>query len=586
MKLKQLATAVILATGSGATLAATYSVTPLVTNDNGRNGFAQSIDNAGMTLMVIQDEYNPPIDVTLFDEDFFVDNPNLTDPEGAAEGNFNDEDYLFIINVLQQVRDTATQTQILTQYRSFSQQGSSDAVVPGLDVISESTGNLSQSVDTVARDSIDGNYIVGATEAPYLPQTYVNDDDEDVLYILNDIRRSAFVQVNDSTVRLEPIDDTLGGYGEAFEINDNFQVAGFSSVEFDESIDTAIESCNDDEARGDSPVDRCLRDLRRTVSFFVPLDAPTTASNAAMTFQSTFNAMAVNINATVWNLNSSGDVVSEVSYSVPFEPEADDTVRYQTRAFDINNNGIAVGDSHTGETVDVTYAGENSARRGYQYSAAVFDNNTTTLIIQEDANLNSSAIAINDNNWVTGFVTRAPNEIARNRFFVHNLDTGETRYPEGFFASSSVTARNINNNNIVVGEADIEATNEAVRQRHAFMYNIDTEEFINLNTLIECESSYTLIDAVDINDNNEIIVNARVQNTFRNMLGEEQLDSEGAAVEVDKVVAVKLTPIANGQVEECGTDVIDPPPERQGASLHWLSLGLLSLFGMVRRRKK
>ena len=586
MKLKQLATAVILATGSCATLAATYSVTPLVTNDSGQNGFAQSIDNAGTTIMAIQDEFRPPIDVTLFDEDFFTDNANLTDPDAAAEGNFNDDDYLFMIGVLQTSRaNNASQVQRLAEFRSYAQSGNADDVIPGLDVVSASTGNLSQSVRTIARDSVDGNYFVGASESPYLPLIYTNGEGNEIRYILSDIRQSAFVQVNDNTVRLAPTDTTLNGYSEAFGVNTNFQVAGFGTVDFSDGIDEAIANCEDEEERGDVPVELCFRNLRLAGSFFIPTDAPTQASAAAMTFQATFNVSSSTINATIWNLNASGQVVSTDTYGVPFTPEADDETRYQTRAFDINNNGIAVGDSHTGEVVDVTYAGENQARRGYQYQAATFSNDTTTIILQDEENLNSSAIAVNDNNWVAGMVTRAPNEIARNRLFVHNLDTGETRYPSGFFTSSSVTARNINNNNIVVGEADIEATNEAIRQRHAFMYDINTEEFINLNTLISCDSPYTLINAVDINDDNEIIVNARIESEAKDGLGNDIIETDSSTRMVDKVVALKLTPIPNGELEDCSTDVVDPPRERQGASIHWISIALLSVFGLVRRRK-
>ena len=255
MKLKQLATAVILATGSCATLAATYSVTPLVTNDSGQNGFAQSIDNAGTTIMAIQDEFRPPIDVTLFDEDFFTDNANLTDPDAAAEGNFNDDDYLFMIGVLQTSRaNNASQVQRLAEFRSYAQSGNADDVIPGLDVVSASTGNLSQSVRTIARDSVDGNYFVGASESPYLPLIYTNGEGNEIRYILSDIRQSAFVQVNDNTVRLAPTDTTLNGYSEAFGVNTNFQVAGFGTVDFSDGFDEAIANCEDEEERGYVPV--------------------------------------------------------------------------------------------------------------------------------------------------------------------------------------------------------------------------------------------------------------------------------------------------------------------------------------------
>ncbi len=100
----------------------------------------------------------------------------------------------------------------------------------------------------------------------------------------------------------------------------------------------------------------------------------------------------------------------------------------------------------------------------------------------------------------------------------------------------------INNNNIVVGRSEFEATTDGVRETRAFMYDIETDTLTNLNTLIGCDSPYTLVDAVAINDDNEIVVNARVSQNATYITGNEILNSDGETVEVDNIVALRMSP--------------------------------------------
>jgi hypothetical protein len=119
------------------------------------------------------------------------------------------------------------------------------------------------------------------------------------------------------------------------------------------------------------------------------------------------------------------------------------------------------------------------------------------------------------------------------------------------------------------------------------MYNIDTEEFIDLNDLVSCDNPYELIEAVDINDNDEIIANARIKATNKYVTGNDVINSDGETEEIDTIVAVKLSPLANGSIEECEIPEDEQPYERKGASTGWLAFfGLFAGVFMRRRLKK
>ena len=139
-----------------------------------------------------------------------------------------------------------------------------------------------------------------------------------------------------------------------------------------------------------------------------------------------------------------------------------------------------------------------------------------------------------------------------------------------FFQTAAVTPRAINNNGIVVGEGEYESDVQTNRQVRAFMYDLNVGEFIDLNTLLSCEQreQFTLVNAMDINDNNEIIANALVRDTQRYITGEEVINADGETTEVDRIVAVKLTPNGNGTVDECAS--VEEELYERFRSLKWL----------------
>jgi len=585
MKRTQLAAAVLLATGSVSAFAATYSVTPLPLQDTARNNFARSIDNAGKMLSVVQLEYNPPIDVEQLEEDttfFDVSGDSLENEEDARQGVFSDIDYTTIVNYLLQ-NTTATTGQKLATFRTYVTDTQDISLVPGLDEVTDKFDDYTRSVEVTGRDSLNGNFIVGDSTGLVVLDPYENEDGDTINYTYRESAEQGFVQASGETKVLPAIDTTAGGFSSARAINANLQVAGFSTVSFRDDVDDAIETCTDDELRGDQSEGRCLFTVYNG-NFAVPRISSyyiNTSSNYLPGF-----VLLSEVNATIWQIDVNGDVVSTETYPLLFEPDEDDERHYFTYAYDINNQGIAVGEGLTGDRVTITRPNASGLSESERVATVFRDGETIELLPREE-NLLSQAIAINDENWVTGAVLRSQSDIARSRLFVYNLDTQEQHYPSGFFSSAGVTANAINNNNIVVGKADVDTTSDTLRETAAFMYNIDTEEFIDLNDLVSCDNSYELLEAVDINDDNEIIANARIKATSKYVTGADIINTDGETVEVDTVVAVKLSPIANGSIDECEIPEDEQPFERSGASTGWLAFfGLFAATFMRRRVKK
>ena len=93
MKLKQLTSAVILATTGMSATAATYTLTPTPAQDLSFANYAQSIDNSGTLVINTSVEYNPPIDLSLFDFENELFTAQFEDPDAVEQGVFSNVDY-------------------------------------------------------------------------------------------------------------------------------------------------------------------------------------------------------------------------------------------------------------------------------------------------------------------------------------------------------------------------------------------------------------------------------------------------------------------------------------------------------------
>ncbi len=120
----------------------------------------------------------------------------------------------------------------------------------------------------------------------------------------------------------------------------------------------------------------------------------------------------------------------------------------------------------------------------------------------------SKAYNINDNNFIVG-VSDTSTEFGDNENlgFVYDpeAETAMIAIPEFSDAESfrTSTAYAINNNNLIVGTAQISSGNSP--RRTAFLYDYDNETLINLNDMVDCSLNWDLQIARDINDTGAII---------------------------------------------------------------------------------
>jgi hypothetical protein len=156
--------------------------------------------------------------------------------------------------------------------------------------------------------------------------------------------------------------------------------------------------------------------------------------------------------------------------------------------------------------------------------------------------------------------------------------------PAGFFTGSSSTATAVNENNLIVGKGEVEthsAGSGNPRRTHGFLYDIAEKTFTDINDFLPCTSEYTIFEATDINENNEISASAIVKVARKDSKGELMSNEAGEQLYEDVVRAVKLAPIT-GEVENC-TKIEAEITKRQGAGLGFTSMAALLLFGLRRR---
>jgi hypothetical protein len=90
-----------------------------------------------------------------------------------------------------------------------------------------------------------------------------------------------------------------------------------------------------------------------------------------------------------------------------------------------------------------------------------------------------------------------------------------------------------------------------------------------------------MTEAKVINENNEIFGVATKTVEKRNSIGGIVTDIDGNTEFESIAIAVKLTPVVNGEVESCSAPEAEVY-ERSSASFHWYTLLLLPLVGLRR----
>ncbi|QBY02868.1 DUF3466 family protein [Thalassotalea sp. HSM 43] len=567
--------------------AVSYNITELTSVDNVVNSYGVQQTNIGKALVAGQTSYNFPVDFQYLDEDDYDDIVSyakrndeavydLFEIDDEAEeqlraGNPDANALSWTVRWLRVTGGSEHQkygdafvysydgnTQMTTPLQIF------DELLPGLTELTRSTIDVGQGMT-------DDGWIYGFSTAPYLPLEPFDDPDEDEpeIHWFRDFDQRGWISFDGINVfELLPFEAKYGGLSAVYDVNINRQVVGTSSVALNEAtladIEEEDELCLKDSRIEDAPFEICMQNLRTRLYYS---------------------------NAFLWELDESGAIVSTTDLGTGIvDPDEDDDRGYTSAATAINDNGIIVGFSHFWWDRDEDRPSKNE--RVAQF-AAVFRDGEVIEFTDRDDYFESRALDINNQGIFTGYMYKYVNGRPRTKFFYADANDEEIVpvFPEDFFKGSASYPHAINENNIIVGEGEVEDfvdSAQTPRRRHGFLYDMETDAFYNVNQFLSCEdqAKYVIVEAHDINENNEILATAWVKKPKLDSKGEPfSIDGqviEGA--EEDVLRAVYLTPI-DGEftINDCRED-LGETVERSGASTSLWSLLLLSVFGLRRRK--
>ncbi|CAM3815105.1 DUF3466 family protein [Rheinheimera salexigens] len=381
-----------------------------------------------------------------------------------------------------------------------------------------------------------------------------------------------------------PYQEMGGGYSLAQAISNTGYIAGVASIGMTEEFKTKVlEKCDGTT----QPIAVCQHNEIAASPAFMDVLNPLVFNNA---ITSTFNYYQRA--GMLWQL--SGDTLSEpeiLGYlgdkntGLPYVGEnAIDNINYVSRPNDVNDNGIAVGWSvYSDSSREVNFnigVGQAIKTIERSYQASLFADGQVLPLVDPVEWSRSGAVAINNNNIVVGGAIKIINSNQRTKMFIHDYNLGTTDFVEGFFLSSTTIPRAINDNNIIVGKAEAILANTTTRRDRAFIMDLADNSFKDLNTYLDCNSPYTLVDAVSINNQGEILATALVEKEQRDIKGNLVLDAAGNPIKANLTTTVILNPIANGEPENCGA--IEDTYSRKSGSFSFAWLLGLALLGWRR----
>lgn len=576
MKYKLLA-ASILATLSTSAISATYQLTELGSSENAKHSYVTDVSESGHIIGVANGLYNLPIDTSYIDfsesiiknsysntEDAFelsdkVITFTLDDIENNDAVATNSDAHSFMISFLSSI-STNFEYQKISSLIGVNFNDSTLTEQPLFDIASVDYDGLTRSTTNLYNAVSEDGVSVGWGSAPYDKVLFTPDgDDEAETWFTHEfIERGIVIGADGLQVPLIPEFNEHGGTSRANDIiktNSGYTVVGNISIDIPaDRLENIEDSCDNE----DEPISVCVNLLNSNIS------------------RGLFNKRAVK-----WELDESLNITSVEELGLALTPDEGETEddAFISTALAVNSNGVAVGSSHTRYYKDDDII---LTMPVYYKDGAVVD-----FINQEDDWQGGKALAISNNDVITGYAIKRIEGTLRNKFFYHDIATGNTVFPTDYFSSSSSYGNDINGQGYIVGEGEV-GVSDSSRRKEAFVYKIGEDKITNLNDLLPCYETdgetnyaYTMAEAKVINENNEIFGVATKTVEKRDSLGGIVTDIEGNIEFESVAVAVKLTPIANGEVENCA-----PPEaevyERNSASFPWFTLLLLPLVGIRR----
>ncbi len=417
----------------------------------------------------------------------------------------------------------------------------------------------------------DEGWVYGNASAPYLPLDFTESDGDEVTHWVRKFTTRGFFSPDGGASIIEiippsetdlPEDQRLGGESAILDISESHIAVGYASTSIDQAaidfITDETGGCADPDILDDLPYSVCVQ---RIIS-------------------SVYNTEAIK-----WTIDADGIVASEVLGQL-VTPHEDDEREYVNYAQAVNNSGVAVGYAHGWVDENETDPSKNESRNFY---AVVYKNGEVKDYTDDHGKyFDSRAYDINDAGIAVGHVNTFVNGNKRTKFY--HVDTNAENmvmeFPTDFFTGSSSTARAINEKGMIVGEGEFETHNDSnganPRRTHGFLYDTTAKTFTDLNSFLACDSGYTVIEARDINDANEISATALIKVPRRDSKGNLMVDDKGEQLMEDVVRAVTLKP-TDGEIEDCSK--VEEKIERQGAGFGLTGIVLLMFAGLRRRFK-
>lgn len=577
-----LALGITSALGLSAVNAATYQVIDKGDVSSLKYTYSQQENNNGEAAISGTDIYNFPVQFQYLDEDDYDiivalaenshervhDLEDIEDEAALRAGTPTANDLSWVIlflegragnSLYQQVGDVFAMTNFNGQTELFNV---FDQKLAGTDVLSRSTKEYISGITNEG-------WVYGNASAPYLPLDFTESDGDEVTHWVREFTTRGFFSPDGGASIIEitppseltlPEEQRFGGQSAILDISESHIAVGYASTSIDqEALDFIADDtggCADPNVLDDLPYEVCVQRIVDNI---------------------------YNTEAMMWTIDAQG-IVSAETLAHLVTPHEDDVREYINYAQAVNNNGVAVGFAYGWQDENETNPSANERRELY---AVVYKNGEVKDFTDDHSKyFRSKAYDINDAGIAVGHVTTYINGNLRTKFY-HvdtNAETMEMILPTDYFTGSSSTARAINEAGKVVGEGEVETHNDnngsTPRRTHGFLYDITSKTFTNLNDFLACDSAYTIIEARDINDANEISATALVRVPRHDSKGALMVDDKGEQLFEDVVRAVSLKPI-NGEVEDCSK--VEEKVERQGAGFGLSSLALLVFVGLRRR---
>ena len=377
-------------------------------------------------------------------------------------------------------------------------------------------------------------------------------------------RRRALLADGDKVITLTPDETGTGGYSSFTDINNSGTVVGSMSTQLTEYAKK--KTTNQDE--------KCVKfEPKGRLGCF-----HTSYGNRALflteAYQWTYQNGAL-VDAKPLGLAASEAEIAKIS-------KDDNSNYFFSEPYAVNQSGVAVGVANTFVDGDVI-----------RNHLALFRDGQVISVSDSTKWFNSTATDINDNGLMVGYAIKDVGDgVLRTKSFVYDAMTlnashigdDDVSFLPSFANRTNIYANAINNQKQIVGRA--ETTFQTPIPIRGYLYDMENKQLTNLDETTSCEqqSQYTIIDAVDINNDGVILANAIKLIDRKDDSGELILDANGKKTQVETTVSIRMT--QSDAVKACGKrlrkDGVNSINDDNG-SFGIFSILLFGLFRLMRR---